>query len=50
VAYGCIYFLKQECDGCGRCQEPRHSYSSISGSDDTDCPFDDIEEFDEEEW
>lgn len=49
MAYGCIYFLKQECDGCGRCQEPMHSYSKISGGDE-DIPFSDIDEYDEEEW
>lgn len=49
MAYGCILFLKSECDGCGMCQEPMHSYSSISGSDDTYDPFDDTEEYDEEE-
>lgn len=51
MAFGCIRFLKQECDGCGMCQEPMHSFSRAYGcSDDTDCPFDDTEEFDDEEW
>lgn len=50
MAYGCIRFLKQECDGCGMCQEPMHSFSrAYGGSDDTYDPFDDTEEYDEEE-
>ena len=50
MAYGCIRFLKQECDGCGMCQEPMHSFSRAYVSDDDGCPFDDTEEYEDEEW
>lgn len=53
MAFGCVIFRKQECDGCGRCQEQRHWLGGISGSYDTDIPFSDTEydeDFDDEEF
>lgn len=47
MAYRCIRYLKEECDGCGRCQEPMHGYGGICGSYDTDIPFGD-DEWDED--
>lgn len=42
MAFPCKLWLKAECDGCGRCDEPGHSYSRIYGmetAEDEDDPF-----------
>lgn len=48
MAFGCVIFLREECNGCGRCQEPRHGSYGVSGSYDTDIPFSDNEY--DEDW
>lgn len=45
MAYSCRIFLKEECDGCGMCDEPRHSMSRVSFSDDEYDPFEPDEDY-----
>ena len=29
MAYSCKIYLKEECDGCGLCEEPMHGFKKI---------------------
>lgn len=40
MAYPCKIWLKNECDGCGWCEEQRHGYSMVG------APFADDDEYD----
>ena len=53
MAYSCRIFLKEECDGCGMCDEPRHWLGGVPFDEDyCSCEpsiYDDYYE-DESEW
>ena len=49
MAFGCKLHLKSECDGCGRCDDWGHSFSSARHSPHDDEDYDPFEiDYDDE--
>ena len=53
MAFSCKIHLKSECDGCGLCDEPMHSFKTalrMPFDDDDDDAYDPLEiDYDDEE-
>lgn len=51
MAYSCKIFLKEECDGCGMCDEPRHGLGGVPFDEDySSYEPSDYDDYDESEW
>lgn len=49
MAYSCRIYLKEECDGCGMCDEPRHGLGGVPFDEDYSGSYEPVD-MEDYEW